>query len=87
MLINDYGSLMSTVYDCKHITTLNLIVIENAILFILHWSMQLYLNLIEKSNDEPKFYPSNQNIFVEIIESACTCAVMLYHISILFKLA
>ena len=48
--------------------------------------MQVYLNLIEKSNDEPKFYPSNQNIFVEIIESACTCAVMLYHISILFKL-
>ena len=40
MLINDYGSLMSTVYDCKHITTLNLIVIENAIFFMLHWSMQ-----------------------------------------------
>ena len=86
MLINDYGSLMSTVYDCKHITKLNFIVIGNVIFFVFHYSMQLYLNLIEKSNDEPKFYPSNQNIFVEIIESACTCAVMLYHISILFKL-
>ena len=50
MLINDYGSLMSTAYDCQHITTLNLIVIGNAILYMFHWSMQLYLNLIEKYN-------------------------------------
>ena len=48
--------------------------------------MQVYLNLIEKSNYEPRFYPSNHNIFVEIIKSACTRAVMLYHIIILFKL-
>ena len=50
MLINDYGSLMSTVYDCKHVTTLNLIIIENVIIFMFYWLMQLYLNLIEKSN-------------------------------------